>query len=105
MGFLIRVFFCIFLVGFFLYSYILKQNELTQVRLNIPLIKRELKKITEENRKLDYEIDRFESPIHLMELAKRAEHSHLIHPYVKDIIILPEGDLSELNLESVNGAH
>jgi cell division protein FtsB len=86
----LRLLFCIFCVGLTLYLSINKQNELTELRLQIPQLSKEVKAIQEENIRLQYEVDRFESPIHLMELARKPEFSHLKHPFLKDIIIIQE---------------
>ena len=40
--------------------------------------------------RLQYEIDLFESPQHLMELARRSEFSHLKHPTAREIVQLQE---------------
>lgn len=89
----IRIAFCIFIAGVTLFFYIDRQNELTEIRLAIPALAKEVKSIQEENIRLRYEIERFESPIHLMELLRKPEFSHLHYPYVKDVLILPEDDL------------
>ena len=81
-----RILACIAIAGISLYAYIHKQNELTRLRLMIPAITKELKAIQEENIRLKYEIDRFESPIHLMELARKPEFSHLKHPYSNNVL-------------------
>jgi hypothetical protein len=96
---LIRIFFCIFGVGLFLYSYIDKQNELTELRLQIPRLAKEVKSIQEENHRLQYEIDYFESPIHLMELSRKPEFGHLKYPYVPNIIFLK--DRNSLTMEDI----
>lgn len=88
--FFIRLFVCIFAAAFSLYAYIDKQNELVQLRLAIPPLKTEVKAISEQNTQLEYEIESFESPIHLMELAKKPEFSHLKYPYLTEVITLPE---------------
>ena len=88
---MIRILTCIFVLGFCLYSYIDKQNELTKLRMHIPGLVKEIKSIQEENMRLQYEIDQFENPQHLMELARLAEFSHLKHPLVKEILTVPEG--------------
>jgi hypothetical protein len=72
-----------------LYTYIDKHNELVELRLLIPQVSKDLKAIQEENMRLKYEIDRFESPIHLMELARKPEFSHLKYPQVSEVILLP----------------
>jgi hypothetical protein len=59
------------------------------LRLAIPQIQRELKAIANENERMQYEIDQFESPLHLMELVRKPEFSHLKSPYLRDIIIVP----------------
>lgn len=87
---LLRIFFCIFVACLCLYHYVDEQNRLTALRLEIPPLAKEVKKIQEDNSRMDYVIRRFESPIHLMELARKPEYSHLKHPFLKDIVILPE---------------
>lgn len=87
----LRIFTCILTASLTLYAYIDKQNELTELRLAIPALAKNVRDIQDENRRLKYEIDRFESPIHLMELARKPEFGHLKYPYVKDVIFLPKG--------------
>lgn len=86
LGIFIRIFFCILSLAGFLYSYINKQNSITELRLQIPALEKELQTIVQENIRLQYEVDSFENPQHLMELARKPEFSHLKHPLLKDII-------------------
>jgi uncharacterized protein YlxW (UPF0749 family) len=86
----IRLMICIIAAGVFLYAYIEKQNELTELRLALPVLSKEIKRIQEENTRLKYEIEQFESPIHLMELARKPEFSHLKYGLANDVVILPE---------------
>lgn len=88
----LRIFFCIFAAGMTLYAHVKIQNELTELSLVIPDLSKEVKTIQTENMRLHYEIERFESPIHLMELSRKPEYSHLKYPYQKDIIILEGKD-------------
>lgn len=74
-----------------LFGYIEKQNELTELRLAIPSLAKEVKSLQEENIRLTYEIEHFESPIHLMELMRKPEFSHLKYPFLPDEIFLPQG--------------
>jgi hypothetical protein len=90
MGLLVRLIICLFLIVVPLFIYIDKQNDLRELRLRIPAIAKEVRTIHEQNRRLQYEIDRFESPIHLMELARKPEFSHLKFPSTDTIIILSE---------------
>jgi hypothetical protein len=101
MGLLIRLLICILFVGLTLYKYIDKLNELTELRLSIPTISKELKEIQEKNLELHYAIERFESPLHLMELARKPEFGHLKYPSLTTVLMVPEVPLSaDLNEEN-----
>jgi hypothetical protein len=90
-GPLLRILICIGAGGVCLYSYIDKQNVVTRRRLEIPVLAKEIKDLKEENTRLQYEIDLFESPERLMELARHSEFSHLKHPMLKEILTMQEG--------------
>ncbi len=90
-GGMLRLGFCLGVLSLCLYSYQHKQNQLTQLRIKLPQMEKEVKGIREENRRLRYEIDRIESPSRLIELAHHPEFSHLKHPLVKEIMTVPEG--------------
>jgi hypothetical protein len=47
--------------------------------------------IKEENIRLQYEIEQFENPQHLMELSRHTAFTHLKHPLVKDVATCQEG--------------
>jgi hypothetical protein len=103
----VRCLICITAGGFALFSHIDKQNELTELRLAIPVLAKEVKALTEENISLKYDVDRFESPIHLMELMRKPEFGHLKFPYTKDEIFLersspPDSRLSETQSKYVH---
>jgi len=87
-GLFIRVLFCIAIVGVFLYVHILKQNTITELRLQIPQAAKELEAIKQENVRLRFEMDQFESPQHLMELSSQPQFSHLKYPLLNEIITL-----------------
>lgn len=84
----LKIAFCIFVAGLTLYLSIDSLNELTGLRLAIPALMKEIQAIQDENVDIEYAIERFESPIHLMELLKKPEYSHLHYPYVKDVVII-----------------
>lgn len=86
-----RAIVCIFFFGFSLYSYVDKQNELTGLKLQIPKIAKEVKAVQETNARLLYEIDQFENPEHLMELARQKAFSHLKHPCLQEVLTVKEG--------------
>jgi|GEM_PF-1123627 len=95
-GLLYRVAASIFIFSFFLYLYTHQQNELTKLRFRAPMIAKEIRVIREENKRLQYEIDQFENPQHLMTLARGSEFSHLKQPFIKDILSCNEGRIVEL---------
>lgn len=96
MGLFIRLLICISFVGLVLYKYIDKLNDLTEIRLSIPVLGREVKEIHERNLELRYAIDCFESPLHLMELARKPEFGHLKYPSLNEVMLLPENSFSYL---------
>ena len=87
---LIQIGICIAVFGFCLYSYLEKQNTLTKLKIQLPQKEKEIQMIREENRRLSYQIDQFESPSHLIELVHRPEFSHLKHPILREILTVPE---------------
>lgn len=76
------------LIGGALILYIDQLNDLTRLRLEIPLHVTALKNLQEENQRLQYEIDQFESPLYLMELLKKPEFSHLKFPRESEVIVI-----------------
>lgn len=91
-GIFFRIFLCILFLGFCLYSYLDLQNGITQLRIQIPELMGELRRIEEENTHLHYEIERFESPENLMYLAKSKEYSHLRYPHCSEVISMKQAD-------------
>ena len=88
-AFLFRILICIAAVALTLYAQIDTINDLTALQLAIPLVEREVRSLQQENERLQYEIDRFESPIHLMELSRKPEYGHLRHPRLDEVIVMP----------------
>lgn len=87
----LKIVFYIFISSTLFYKLISKENELTGLKLKIPKIEKEIKLLTEENKNLQYQIERFENPTHLMELARSKEFAHLRHPLFKDVLEVQEG--------------
>jgi len=88
MGMLIRLILCILILVGFLYAYINQQNQIVKLRLQIPKAQRELSLIKEENTQLQFQIDQFENPAHLIELKKKPQYSHLKQPLEDEIIVI-----------------
>lgn len=89
-GTLIRILVCIGIFGVFLYSYIDKQNAVTEHRLKIPVLSKRIKDLKQFNTQLRYDISLFENPEHLMKLAKNSNFSHLKQPMLKEIRTIQE---------------
>ncbi len=86
MFFFCRLIVCVFIFGIALYSYINLHNHFTELRIKVPLLTKKLKSLEDENTRLQFEIEKFENPLNLMELARKPEYGYLKHPYVSDII-------------------
>ncbi len=90
-GLMIRVFLCLSVFSLCLFSYLEKQNEVTQLKLHIPKVAKEIKALHEDNAKWQYEISQLESPENLMELARDSRYSHLRYPLTKDVLTMQQG--------------
>lgn len=90
-----KIFFCIGVASLMLYAYIDKQNSLTELRRTIPEVEKEVRYMQEENTQLRYAIDQFESPVHLMELARQPEFGHLKYPSLDKVEILTTTEPTE----------
>lgn len=102
-GLLLKLGFCLGVLSLCLYSYLNKQNELTHLKIRLPQLEKEIKLIAEENCRLQYEIDRMENPVRLIELAHRPEFSNLKHPLMKEIRQMPEGVALKSDPERTSG--
>ncbi|MFI5334947.1 MAG: hypothetical protein ACHQT8_07305, partial [Chlamydiales bacterium] len=90
MNLVLRLLSCVLFLGFCLYSFIDLQNEVTEMRIKLPKLAKELKTTLEENGRLRYEIEQFENPEHLMQLARAPQYSHLKHPLSKEILSITQ---------------
>ena len=88
--FLMQMGMCLSVFGFCLYSYLNAQNSLTKLKMQLPQKEKEIHLIREEMRRLSYQVDQFENPSHLIELAHMPEFSHLKHPVLREILTVPE---------------
>lgn len=88
---LLRLFCCLAVLSIYLYQVIQKQNLVNYLSLQIPKLNKDLKTLEEENVRLKFEIDCFESPDHLMKLVRSQQYAYLKYPVVKEVISLKEG--------------
>lgn len=87
---LFKILLCLFGAGFTLYISIGEQNRLMNLRRAIPPIDKEVRALEEENHRLQYMIDRFEDPAHLLELLREPRYGHLRYPLEEEVIVLPK---------------
>lgn len=87
---LIRLGICVSVFGILLFFYLEKQNELTQLKIQLPQLEKHIAQSREEISRLRYEVDQFENPTHLIELAHRPEFGHLKYPLLKEILTVSE---------------
>jgi len=88
---IVKIIICLFAFGYSFYSYIEKQNKITSMKIEIPKIAKELQDLRVEIKKTQYEVDKFENPAYLMQLLRQPEYAHLKHPFVQDVLNIPEG--------------
>jgi hypothetical protein len=90
MFFVLRIFLVAAILGIGLFAYIEKSNHVTRLRITVPQLSKKLKSIEEENARLLFTIEQFENPVHLMQLARKPEFSHLKYPINTEVIFIEE---------------
>jgi len=90
-GMMLRMLCCLAVFAVYLYLMIEKQNQINYLSMQIPKVHKDLKTIEEENIRLRFTIDSFESPDHLMQLIQSPEYAHLKQPSLKEVFYLAEG--------------
>lgn len=86
-----KLFICLFTFAICLYSFIEKQNQLTSLKIELPKVAKEIDDLKDEIQKIQYEVGLFENPAYLMQLVRQPEFGHLKHPFVEDVLNMPEG--------------
>jgi hypothetical protein len=87
---LIRLGICLTFFSWTLYNYLDHQNELTKLSIELPALEKRVILVQDEMRKMRYEIEQFENPNHLIELAHHPQFAHLKHPLLREILTVPE---------------
>jgi hypothetical protein len=90
-GIFLRLFGCLALFSFSVYSYLDKQNSCTELKMRLPKVTKEIEAIREINANLQYQIECFENPQHLLTIAARPEYAHLKFPFTEEVLTLKEG--------------
>jgi hypothetical protein len=90
-GMFLRFMVCLFFFSFSIYSYLDKHNSCTELKLRLPKITKEIEAIREGNASLQYQIECFENPQQLLDLASRPEYAHLKFPFTEEVLTVKEG--------------
>ena len=93
---IVKILFCSLFSFGMLYAYIDQQNKVTKLKIELPQLAKEIRELEEENTRLQYEVEMFENPSHLMTIAKRPEFSHLKHPTLNDICVIEKEGTSKV---------
>lgn len=78
--------YCVILTAFFVALYIAYHNRLTEARIRVLALEREVRAEEAKKRRLELYMASFLSPVRLEEVARRAQFSHLRQPSQHDII-------------------
>ncbi len=92
LGLLLRLIFCTFTLGLFLFNCIDQQNKVTLLKMQIPVLSKEVNAINEKNACLSFEVGQFENPKYLFQILQNQDYSHLKQPLEKDVIVIKEKD-------------
>jgi hypothetical protein len=90
-GVFFRLFACLTFFSFSVYSYLDKQNSCTELNMKLPKLTKEIEVINEVNANLQYQIECFENPQHLLSMAGRPEYQHLKFPFTEEVLTVKEG--------------
>ena len=87
----LRLMVCLFFFSFSIYSYLDKQNSCTELKIRLPKVTKEIEAIQEGNAHLQYQIECFENPQHLLTIASQPEYAHLKFPLMEEVLTVKEG--------------
>lgn len=81
---------CVMCGGGCLYAHLHQTNRCTHLKMKLPALETEVREMQESNHRLAYQIEQFENPSHLIELARRPEFGHLRHPLLREVLTVSE---------------
>lgn len=81
---MIRFIICMILSGALLFFFIEQANRLNELRLKVPLVEKEVKRIQRENERIAFDLAKFADPVNLFAIAARPEYAHLKFPTVEE---------------------
>ena len=78
----------------FLYLYIKGQNQITDLQIKLPILKKEIDVLIEINTALNFREAQFKNSSQLLYKLKQAEFSHLFFEEEKNVIHLDECEIN-----------
>ncbi len=87
----LRLFTCLAVFSFSIYSYLDKHNTCTELKMRLPKLTKEIEAISEVNANLQYQIECFENPQNLLSLADNPQYAHLKFPFTEEVLTVKEG--------------
>jgi len=96
-----RLLACLSVFSFSIYAYLNKQNSCTELKMHLPKLTKEIQAIREVNANLQYQIECFENPQHLLSMASSPEYAHLKFPFTEEVLTVKEGLALQWNTPGV----
>lgn len=75
-------------IGSALFYYLETQNELSTLKMAMPLLAKEIEEIGAHNQRLRFEVECFENPLHLMQLLDQPQFSHMRFPLETEVLAI-----------------
>lgn len=82
------LFFTLLTLGGFGYSYLTQQNDLTEMRMEIPELMRDMESLRQEIAVLEYQVEAFQNPRNLLQIAMQNQYRHLKLPRLQEVAFL-----------------
>lgn len=84
----VRIILCIIFLGFWLFAAVEHQNRLTDLKMQIPILTKQVEILKEKQSALLYEVEQFEDPTNLLHLSQQPEYGHLKYPFQEQIFMI-----------------
>jgi hypothetical protein len=81
---MIRFLICFVYTAAILFAFIGKIHELNVLRLQVPDMEKQVRRIQKENDHIAFQLQKFSHPAHLMEYLQQKEYAHLTFPKRSD---------------------
>ncbi len=76
--------------GLLCYAMVEKQNQVMQMRMDIPLLEKQIEQLEQKNAEILFALTKNRAPSLLMHLAKQEKFAYLVHPFSTDVLAFQE---------------